>query len=602
MRVPGEQRLNLFTDLTKIDNMKKCLLTAAVALVALPGFAGVVDDICYRNGSAPAYMVATGDYGYQSLPVCLTGNIKVEKVDANTIRIYNFLEMFDYLDFTVNGNTITLKTTEARTNYGSNVLLVPGKIVGPIYDYDYNPSYPWYMNMDNGEVFSGTITKRGDNAYSILFNNLYVYDDTVFANNYQGNLFQMIQVVTFDTNGHITDKVTEMGTTTERNYDIIFNFKEDGKIEIVNFANNGNMLRLDQNASPIQPYFTIAQGTLLSGGSNGVRKFTMDAAPIAISLASKCITAKNYNYEWLEYVPVAPDIYPISVGKYVSASNYKGNLTGTLTFKVPAHNEDETAIAWTGKDGGARKTLCVIEGEMDPYALWCNTSNSELHIVNGIYQKVDQTKIVFDKTYEITHEADIELTKSEYVQGEGLNLAGRAYSVKNSDFVNNFDLYLVKGNHTSVAGNEAFSNTEKGHNDAIALGEYAVTTQAGDADVNFNVTLPLSKIAEIDPEGEGKYTVYVKANYKPETGLAPTFHALTPVTADVMTGVGETFATEAAITAAKGMINVANYNGIVEVYNAQGALIYSGNANEIPVAAGIYMVKAGSINAKVLVK
>lgn len=87
--------------------------------------------------------------------------------------------------------------------------------------------------------------------------------------------------------------------------------------------------------------------------------------------------------------------------------------------------------------------------------------------------------------------------------------------------------------------------------------------------------------------------------YKDESKLAPTFHALTPLTVSVPTAISDLNPDAISISAGEGVIYA---NGYVSVYTLQGQKVYEGNAAEITVAPGLYAVKAAGKTVKVLVK
>lgn len=227
-------------------------------------------------------------------------------------------------------------------------------------------------------------------------------------------------------------------------------------------------------------------------------------------------------------------------------------------------------------------------------------SGKELPV--GEIQKITDTRIEFGSR-DVTLSADIDLTRTSYTAAEGLGLGGSIVTLANGKYVDNYDLYLVAGNHTSVAGNDSFNDAEMGHSAAIALGTYETEVPAAHnvaADRDFNVQVPASVISQIDSEGKGDYTLFAKANYKND--LTPTFHAMTPIKAQIDTGVSSILAGEETVKAGVGFITVAGFESNVRILNLQGATVYNGGNATVELPAGIYIVNGGNTSVKVAVR
>ena len=77
---------------------------------------------------------------------------------------------------------------------------------------------------------------------------------------------------------------------------------------------------------------------------------------------------------------------------------------------------------------------------------------------------------------------------------------------------------------------------------------------------------------------------------------------MTPLN-NTTTGIDEIApADNVSVVAGEGVIKVSGAEGTVEVYNAAGVQVYAGTDNEIAVAAGLYIVKAGNKATKVVVR
>ncbi|MBP3589851.1 MAG: hypothetical protein J6J61_04670 [Muribaculaceae bacterium] len=277
------------------------MFTALLSAASLTSAAITPDDICWRDGRGIAYQTATGDFSYASLPIKQTGAVEIEKIDANTIRVHNFLNMFKYVDFTLDGTTVKLKnhgdnSFVAETPDGKEMLLCAGSVNGP-YSLNISPvQYPWYENFADQDVeYTGEIIVK--NAESHLFNLYFPKPLFVYDGNFEtSQLFTSVQIDTFIPNASVTDKVTAYnGDVKTRSYEIGFVKAADGSFEAPNFSNNGVC--------------------------------TLDASPAMLTVYSRPYTAwyrpGDGNSYWV-YSPADVTVYQQKFGKYVSNANYKG--------------------------------------------------------------------------------------------------------------------------------------------------------------------------------------------------------------------------------------------------------------------------------------
>ena len=553
------------------------MFTALLSAASLTSAAITPDDICWRDGRGIAYQTATGDFSYASLPIKQTGAVEIEKIDANTIRVHNFLNMFKYVDFTIDGTTVKLKnhgdnSFVAETPDGKEMLLCAGSVNGP-YSLNISPvQYPWYENFADQDVeYTGEIIVK--NAESHLFNLYFPKPLFVYDGNFEtSQLFTSVQIATFIPNASVTDKVTAYnGDVKTRSYEIGFVKAADGSFEVPNFSNNGVC--------------------------------TLAASPAMLTVYSRPYTAwyrpGDGNSYWV-YSPADVTVYQQKFGKYVSNANYKGDLTGYVEYtRTPRHNHETTALGWTAADGGERLTFDGQKAHIDAYTLWNDNLGMTLGVGNGILQTVTDTEISFYDEADVTLEATVEVSSMSFDSAEGLIINGNCGVVKNDYYLQGLELMMVTGNHSGVAGNEAFADADKGHTDAIALSRF---NRANGTGGDFSIAIPVEELQKIDPQLNGTYTLFAKAGYKDETGLTPTFHSLTPVAYDLTTGVASVMAESARVEAGPGCIRIGNYVGLVSVYNIQGAKVYEGRASEIPTAPGSYVVKAGKTTAKLIVR
>ena len=565
--------------------MKRLLLTVGTACAIVPMFGTTVDDLCWRDGSSPAITMATGDYRYYSLPTVQRGNVRLEKIDDTTIRIYNFLGIIEYADFTIDGDRIQLKGLTQTVRLKSNnqeVTICKGEIE----NMGRADGHTWYANWGlPGQQYYGQIVPKGGHEYSLEFTMpLFVHT----GNAYTDEIYQSVQVRTYAPNATVTDKVKSYdGSQLDRSYEVDFAINENNELTFKNFANAGLAIEAGLNGNQFyyNPKFVTGEvGEIV----NNTRTFTVTTSPLLVSLDANCYTDwydieddyGNYESTELLYSPGTLNVVNLYFGKhtYESDGDWLRDVSGTIYGEV-AHNDANHG--WTAPDGGARTTSENIVGEMEPYVIWNEKANTALGLPKGEIQVVTDTKMNFGST-DVTLEADIDLLASSHSAADGLTLQGNVMTVNNGKYLDNYELMLVKGTHTSIAGNDAFGHAEKGHEDAINLSEYenGVAAYAADADRAFSIKVPADVLAQIDPESDGEYTLYAKANYKPESGLTSTFHALTPVKVEISTGV----------------VTVGADAEEVHYYNLQGVEIFN------PEKGQVVIKRQGNRTSKIVVR
>ncbi len=237
----------------------------------------------------------------------------------------------------------------------------------------------------------------------------------------------------------------------------------------------------------------------------------------------------------------------------------------------------------------------------------------------------------------MTHDVELGIETYGYgISGEDkgkyIYLRGALYPVEgtSTQYVDGYELMIVPGWHDSAAGSD-FAH-ELGHTNGFNIedpkyyhhAKYELTEATGlrhavarraaegktdeeiaaelNSGLNFNRMIPEADLPVADPNGH--YTIYVKTNYTPASGLKPTYHALSYVSDENTTSIDEVLGStdDAVIAVRNGEIVVNGTDSLVEVFTLSGAKAYSGAAGTIAVAPGIYLVKAGTQVKKVSVK
>lgn len=612
--------------------MKKIysVLLGATLLTAMPSYAAdptLMEYLDAHDGKLYGYSIHQLDYRWASLPGKPSGAEVIEKVSDTKIRIKNFLGRFESLEFDVNGNTICFPQGGSVVSIedGLTYYIYNGQIEGP-WSFSYNQAYSdpygkWFNNVAYGGTWDGTFSWV-NNKPRIQFDTMFV---TTNINDYHNlnnkEILQLPQLAIFTPNGDASDDITlyqnNNGTSKHRAYKIGIGCNGDGTLQIVNFAMTGVALEASKvngvykfdskvltgaytEDADYTRHITIQPVSIMQSYPDGSTRITKQYdqdgyADVFYSLSTSDLTL-NVENQWL--------------GKYVSSSNYKGSLTGTWSIDGAPHHVTEGNHAWTVNDGGKLVTMANSKIVIDPYVLWNDNVgqsyyDSSLNNSNGIIQKIENTEIT-GIARDLTHHATItSVNVDNEASDEYAVVTGNVAFAKNPAYVQNYELYMIPENINSLEGKEADFTHENGHVNGICLTEYEQAIPAaleeGDPSRNFELHIPYDKMKLNENGDNSKFemTLYAKANYKPETGLAPTFHALTPVTVSIPTGVADLNSDYVRVSGGNGVIFA---NATVEVFNMAGQKIYEGNDSEIPAAAGVYLVRAAQKTFKVIVK
>lgn len=567
---------------------KQLLLSAATLLISVSTSAFTVDDICWREGKTPAYEMAQGDYRYYSLPTMHGANVYFEKLNNSTIRIHNLLERLEYLDFTLDGNKLTLVGGRGVQVYDnkqqSYVYVYPGYVDGP-YRANLTPSYPWYFNEIKAGSLTATVSQEKDKPIRILFDQAILLKTSRYSTSPSQSdiLFQGEQLSGFTPNGRIKDTVTDYaGNTINRDYEIQFDVKPDNSMEVVNFCNTGNAIKsyIANGGAHYDP--TKVTGQLYERQGN-TRRFKINAGYITASLSADPYV-DNFTDGW-GYSPNNITIIQQYLGVDNGSSSSPADIEGTMYYGDGVSHD--TAIhPWTAKDGGTRNTKTdIITCRFDePQYVMVSPDYRSAGLRSYIIQTVTTSEFTLNGE-DVTLEADV-IKESMSDDSNALTVSGRIETVKNGNYVDNYELYLVCGEYESVANDDNFIHSEKGHQNAICLTPFEATQPQsranGTADREFSVTIPNEELYKIDPKSTGKYTIYAKANYAPEHNLTPTFHDLTLVNSDYITAIEGVYTDDV--------------NTEVEYFNLQGVRVAE------PEQGGIYLRRCGSKVEKVVIR
>lgn len=389
-----------------------------------------------------------------------------------------------------------------------------------------DPSYNFYIEIlkdDNGKLYmkgeqpirlytadSATNFLSGMTSTSQLHTGLYFWDTYFYPMECNGVATD--RFVDYDYTPH---KATPSGnidifevSSVNRQYGVNVTFdKAKGTFSIMNFGNNG------YGINPQQTTFVVG-GTI--DEDNKMLIFNKNQ----FAKWAYCLAGTNYIGDYGEY-----NEYQIERFSLDKDYEVRDELFGYYTEEHGLHHNDATHSWVTNK--GKRKTYeDELRITVEPYTYYRNAFNYYVLNFLGGYHDTE-----IDASIDVTLDVDLTLTKSEYHPELGIWLEGSVKTNKNSMYVDHYELMVVEGRWDHIEQEGFLPCAENGHEQAKVFHvNLPVQTRAIDTDDKSHLNFGFSKVVKpqdfgFTPSDKG-CTAFIRAHYKEETGLTPTFHSM----------------------------------------------------------------------------
>lgn len=358
-----------------------------------------------------------------------------------------------------------------------------------------------------------------------------------------------------------------------------------GTVEIGNFANIGYAVRnttgngyntigssganLNLTADTFAPGFIKAK--LNADG-------TVELEENQSGICAVVLKQKNRNNpDWGYY-----NYWPSFKLRRIDSGNNTGNMStyddlgGTYEVGEVLHNDIEHG--WV-TNSGRRRTYKDIKITIPDNFTFKYVDDIFGIGAGSIYHHLDFINRYSNSTYygeDITLDVEMELTDFKWNTYEGVYVKGVTTTNKNDQYVDHYDIMMVKGRYNHINAATFEHHPELGHAKAIAVIPHSLcgATKAkakanGEIghDVEFERLVPISEIDDVSDRGE--YTFFIRAHYTPESGLTPTFHDLTYIVNNTPSAVID--------------VEIDNQDAPVEYYNTMGVKVTE------PVKGNIYI-------------
>lgn len=389
--------------------------------------------------------------------------------------------------------------------------------------------------------------------------------------------------------------------TIERQYPVTVNLDFDNNtFSIINFSKLGYAITAEDGT------YTAIDGMTTYGSEReitgiivpGEQKLLFDMDQAARWKIQYARVREYYwyvdTYDWWNYCLTSKDFVTTKQHSQLVAHYYEPE------DDKPVHNDKSVEHHWV-TNHGKRRTFDGFTIEVDPYTYGLADGN-----YTSLYPDEPMFYDTFDNTVisgrDCTLDVDLILEQVGWDSDDQNGYVKATIKTNDNDtYVDHYDILVIGGYHDYI--DEAGFQID---NEKYGLGyQNAKVLVDGETDNRFGtVTKPAATRAANNTIGshdysidhwvmkdfiadqlndKGEYTFFIRANYKPETGLAPTFHALKHASgAPTPTGITDMTAED---------------NAPAVYYNLNGIEV-----TEDDLTPGIYICRRGVTAKKVVIK
>ncbi len=598
-----------------------CLWLLSLTIAAPITHAYTVDEII-ANGE---WMTATYKYVNEKtnfygilLSPYEDAGLHLEKVDNTHIKISGFGGSLSY-NFTlgkatqISGVNYTAHSTvEAIDGDGDCLYLnssaapvddthAMGTYSWRIMSVAYNPQTRNYSNQQNGKYIL-MIKKATDGSLYLEeeedFYGCILAENTATTAVSYNSIIESTVIRPFEYNAWCTDELHNWDAYFDyysyevwvcdripRQYPVYIEFDfEKNRFAIRNFSNHGmayddstnNRNDLDKGHLGMP---RDIQGTIIPSEN----KLQFDVAQPSRWALRKA----GRGYDWYSFCPF-----------YINEDNIEEIhefLEGTYSFandNKPIHNTNTVNHGWV-TNHGKRRTYEDLAVEIEPYTYASNDRMFSYQI--NWDDSFTDTKIF---SVDCTLDVSLNLSTVEWdTDAEQGRVKATIVTNKNDQYVDHYDIMVIGGHHDFIDASNFKNDDELGFENAKLLVDdendntYGTVTKpdtanaavtGGEHDYTIDHWLKKDFLGD-QYNSKGEYTFFIRANYKPDTGLSKTFHSLVHVTAPVITDIIS--------------INNDAGNDMPEYFNLNGVHVAIGDLRP-----GIYLCRHGNTVTKVVIR
>lgn len=382
-------------------------------------------------------------------------------------------------------------------------------------------------------------------------------------------------------------------------YNGMVDIMSNNQFGLTNFFNTGLAYNNDLSHGTEMPFdWDYVTGT--ATGNKFVIPQQMFFSIVGGTHKSQNLTCTNY--------------YTFGYNPETKQRNPNNEITGSIEQGIPVHYGNSTKNWVHTVSGGDLHTYLGGVIKLDPWGMTDLSTNTNPPHWTSYEASVKNTEIVYaDFKSDITFDCNLDVTLGETFGANGKDYVKAEFALTEkddfcSDYTTHYDVYYLEGEYTHAA-NVPVDQAKK---------IQTVVFEDNKKTYTFSYDLPYPEGYEPteNPTESQKYTFFVVAHYnaaemadaqvKAATNgsaahLEATYHALTTVGKPLPTALNGLAVAEAQIKVVSGAVIVEGFDGVVEVYNAQGACVYTGTDSRIELNGGVYIVRAGTKAVKVVI-
>lgn len=521
------------------------------------------------------------------------GRFEAVDGDASKIRLTNFKNEGS-VTFTINGDQLILDGIKSKDGVecGNTTLKTVSHNVKNMYQHGiiWNPKRDFHYFQDNRSEYIGNISKDENGHITVVFDNQYLSFTTRPNNSAVPNNYANIANDAFNTFKKCVFQILK--NSNELNETPIVYKGNDGlnsEIWIVrNFSGAGEVF-----IYPSANETSTSDGIVLSLNKTG-KTFSIDKQAYKGIMEPELMNSYLISPAW-----VGACVENMKVGNYWVAGVDDGDVNGN--YSVVSRNINP---GWHKNHGGAfevQENIC------------CHGDAGVTYYLNPDNNKVDQQPMQdIYLTIENTPEAVLEVTACEF-NDNGIHVSGKITEDNLSDAVESYNVYLISGKHYDISESDEFDgNHPDGHSKAVLVAENLVPENGTVSfDELFSFYAPIDKGWNPYDNG-GTMSVYLRYNLKSDTETATdaplrapanvyAFGSMVPRDYNIATGITAVKPAVVSISSKSGALTITGAESAT-VYDMAGRTVYSGPTGTISLNPGLYIVTAGEMTVKAIVR
>ena len=515
------------------------------------------------------------------------GRFEAVDGDASKIRLTNFKNEGP-VTFTISGDKLTLDGADSKNGAAC------GSAHLRTVQFDHGVvQKEYYVYEDIRTPYSGTISRDSNGNINVTFDEHYL----MFHKRDNNLKAQEIAKDIFNTYSKCELHVYPVTETINDQYPVwIENLSDDENTStcgIHNYAGAGENFYYAADGTSV----ALAQGVRMTVNKVS-RRTEIEAQPYSGKLEptfkTKYIVRGGNIGNYSSYGAYVSDL---KTGNYVT----EGFDSGTIEAEYTVLSREITP-GWHKSAGGE---FAVTEYASTEFSVSNNYSLGSEDPAPTVYH----TEFSFDAT----PSPELQITSCEF-NNDGLLVAGTIFCPATTDAIESYNVYIISGKHETADAEDFDGSLESGHIKGVLIEENLVPDQ--DNTIYFNALKSRNITAGSGwdlSDNDGELTVYLRYNIttpqsasegaprREQTSPVYAFGSMVPRDYNIATGITAVKPAVVSISSKSGALTITGAESAT-VYDMAGRTVYSGPTGTISLNPGLYIVTAGEMTVKAIVR